>query len=61
MLKQHLEGRNVAIIGYQTTTGRIILKKILKLCPLLPNIIAIEIGKDSQKRNKFLTDPYFTP
>lgn len=60
MLKQHLQGKTVAIIGYQTTTGRIILKKILQLCAHLPNIIAIELGKDHQKRNKFLNDPYFT-
>ena len=61
MLKQHLQGKNVAFIGYQTTTGRIILKKILKHCDILPKIIAIEIGKESQRRNKFLSDPYFSP
>ena len=61
MLKQHLQGKNVAFIGYQTTTGRIILKKILKHCDILPNIIAIEIGKECQRRNKFVSDPYFSP
>lgn len=61
MLKQHLAGRNVAIIGYQTTTARIVLRKMFAQCQPLPNIIAIEIGKDSQRRNKFIADAYFTP
>lgn len=61
MLKQHLQGKNIAFIGCQTTTGRIILKKIIKHCDILPNILAIEIGKESQRRNKFLSDPYFSP
>jgi hypothetical protein len=45
MLKQHLLGRTVAIIGSQTLAGRILLKKIMQQCPELPNIIAIELGK----------------
>jgi nucleoside-diphosphate-sugar epimerase len=61
MLKQQLAGRNVAIIGYQTATARIILRKIIRHCHPLPNILAIEIGKEPQKRSKFIADPYFSP
>lgn len=61
MLKQQLAGRNVGIIGYQTATARIILRKIIAQCQPLPNIIAIEIGKDPQRRGKFLADAYFSP
>lgn len=61
MLKQQLAGRNVAIIGYQTTTARLVLKKIFAQCQPLPNIVAIEIGKDQQRRGKILADAYFSP
>jgi hypothetical protein len=58
MLKQSLEGLTLALVGYQTLTSRIILKKILHYHTA--SIIAIEIGKESGRRAKFLSDPYFT-
>jgi hypothetical protein len=61
MLKQQLAGKNVAIIGYQTTTARIVLRSIFAQCQTLPNIFAIEIGKDQQRRGKFLADSFFSP
>lgn len=41
MLKDYLQGKCIALIGYRTTLGRIILKKILHQSPTLPRIIAI--------------------
>lgn len=43
MLKSTLEGKTVAIIGYQTLTSRILLKKLVTV--ERARIIAVEIGK----------------
>jgi hypothetical protein len=57
-----LEGKNVAIIGYQTGAGRVILKKMMQqvggwgCC----EISVIEVGKDQTRRSKLLSDSYFT-
>jgi len=60
MLKQGLEGKTIAVVGYQTLTGRLILRKIIDLLDNIPFIFAVEIGKDETLRSKFINDPYFT-
>jgi hypothetical protein len=41
MLKQNLSGKVIAILGYQTLVGRIVLKKIITVCEQLPTIILV--------------------
>jgi hypothetical protein len=41
MLKDNLEGKTITIIGYQTLTGKIILKKLIAICKQLPRIIVV--------------------
>lgn len=61
MLKDNLEGKTITIIGYQTLTGKIILKKLIAICKQLPRIIVVELGNDQAKRQKFIADSYFNP
>jgi hypothetical protein len=58
MLKDNLSNKNIAIIGYQTLTSRIIVKQLFQ--NIDQRFLFIEVGKDSPRRAKFISDPYFT-
>lgn len=60
MLKELYENKNIAIIGYQSVVGRILLKKLISYIHPKGLIYCLDLGKDKALKQKFLEDPYFT-
>lgn len=59
MLKEKLSGRTLALVGHQTLTAKIILKKVIGV-PECRIFILLVNSQESHLKNKYASDPYFS-